>query len=89
MVSNFDESDSQAWEQEARRQLFRRKLLSLGQGCQDILKLSLRGVSVRDIVQQLGLSSEGYARKKKFKCKAQLIRAIQEDSGYEALRHQY
>lgn len=70
---------------ESRYQLYRRKFRELGEGCQKILELSLAGRSMEEIVGEMNLSSVGYARKRKFKCKEQLIRRIQEDGNYGEL----
>lgn len=65
--------------------LYRKKFRELGDGCQQILQLSLAGKRVREIVSIMNISSEQYARKRKFKCKEQLIRLIRQDPAYEAL----
>ena len=70
---------------EARYQLYRRKFRELGEACQKILSLSLAGKSMDFIVQEMGLSSVGYARKRKFKCKEQLMRRVQEDPTFSEL----
>lgn len=75
------------WEEQARYQMYRRKLRQLGEGCQNLLQLSMQGLSMKQIVARLGISSEQYARKKKFKCKEQLVRLIKADPDYEALRY--
>jgi len=74
-------------EEQARFQLYRKKFRQLGEGCQQLLRLSLKGLKMKEIVRQLGLSSEQYARKKKFKCKEQLVRLVQADADYEDLRY--
>jgi len=82
-----DTPDEKELEEQARFQLYRRKLRDLGEGCQQILRLSVQGLNMKQIVAQLGLSSEGYARKKKFKCKEQLIRLVRQSPEYEELRY--
>ena len=72
---------------EARRQLFRKKFRDLGAGCQDILKLSMEGKKIPEIVAKLDLSSELYARQKKFKCKSQLTKLVQNATEYQSLMH--
>lgn len=70
---------------EARYQLYRRKFRELGEACQKILSLSLAGKSMEFIVNEMGLSSVGYARKRKFKCKEQLMRRVQDDPAFREL----
>ena len=71
---------------EAQYQLYRKKFRELGEGCRKLLQLSMAGKRMREIVAQLGMSSEQYARKRKFQCKQQLIRLIRQDPSYDALR---
>lgn len=87
-VESMDETDKteQAeWLHEARMQLYRRKFKELGQGCQDLLRMSAAGKKITEIVEKLGLSTELFARQKKFKCKEQLTRLIQGDVAYKRL----
>lgn len=79
-----DDSPS-AIEQNEQYVLYRRKFLELGADCQQLLNLFLKKVSLKEIAEQLGLSSVGYAKKKKFKCKEKLIRLIQQDASYQEL----
>jgi RNA polymerase sigma factor (sigma-70 family) len=71
---------------EAQLQLYRRKFRELGEGCQELLRLSFTVKNVAELVERLGLSSELYARQRKFKCKEQLVRLIQGDPEYTRLR---
>ena len=40
---------------------------------------------VAEIVKKMGFSSEGYARKRKFKCKEQLIKLVRGDDPEEVM----
>jgi RNA polymerase sigma factor (sigma-70 family) len=85
---SIDESAANDWiehQHEAKRQLLRRKLQELGEGCRDILLLSMTGMKIPQLVEKLKLSSELYARQRKFKCKEQLTRMVQADPSYKAL----
>ncbi len=82
-----NENEQQELLLEARRQLFRKKFRDLGTGCQDILKLSMAGKKIPEIVAKLNLSSELYARQKKFKCKSQLTKLVQNAPEYKSLMH--
>ena len=47
--------------------------------------MSAAGKKITEIVEKLGLSTELFARQKKFKCKEQLTRLIQGDVAYKRL----
>ena len=59
------------------------KLDALGEQCRQLLQYHTQGKRVKEIVQLMGFSSEGYARKRKFKCKEQLIKLIKKDQKYQ------
>jgi RNA polymerase sigma factor (sigma-70 family) len=59
------------------------KLKELGEQCQQLLQYHTEGKRVKEIVQLMGFSSEGYARKRKFKCKEKLIKMIKQDQKYQ------
>ncbi|WP_271783023.1 RNA polymerase sigma factor [Aquimarina algiphila] len=68
-----------------RRYVFQKYFLRLGAGCQELLSLFFEGVSMKDIAKQKGFS-EAYTRKKKFKCKNQLVAMIKEDPIFEEIK---
>ena len=81
-----DELDiEQDVQQSERYQLYREKFARLGEDCQKLLGLFFDKVSLREIAEKMGFSSEGYAKKRKFKCKEQLIRLIENDQRYQEL----
>ena len=41
---------------------------------------------MEEIVKRLGLSSVGYAKKKKFKCKEKLVALVKQDGRYLELK---
>jgi RNA polymerase sigma factor (sigma-70 family) len=59
------------------------KLQELSAGCRQILNLHIEGKKAKEIVAIMGFKSENYARKRKSKCKEQLINRIKQDSKYE------
>lgn len=59
------------------------KFKKLGGQCQQLLEYYTQGKKVKEIVQLMGFSSEGYVRKRKFKCKEQLIKIIKQDQNYQ------
>jgi len=78
-----------AWEEDLieveQYQLYRNKFNSLGGPCQKILQLFFDKKSMKEIAQIMGFASEGYAKKKKFKCQKHLIELIKKDSRYQEL----
>ena len=65
-----------------RHQFYLKKLETLSASCRQVLELHIQGKRIREIVQIMGFSSEGYARKRKFKCKEQLLNRIKQDALY-------
>jgi len=68
-----------------REQLYRRYFMNLGGQCREILQRFLQGESLRHIAHEMSLSSESYAKKRKFQCKEQLIKQIKQDPAYQQL----
>jgi hypothetical protein len=85
-MADMEDVDAAEYEHEAQLQLYRRKFRELGDGCQELLRLSFTVKNIAEIVEKLGMSSELYARQRKFKCKEQLTRLIQSDPEYQRLR---
>ena len=71
------------WREKER--LFRKKFKELGKGCQQVLELFLKGTSMEEIAKAMNFSSVGYAKKRKYKCKNQLVKLIQEDPAFKTL----
>ena len=65
--------------------LYREKFNRLGADCKEVLGLFFTGKSMKVIAETMGYKSEEYAKKRKFKCKEQLIEAIKKDSVYAEL----
>ena len=65
--------------------LYRQKFLELGKECQQLLGLFMQKVSLKEIAEKMGLSSVGYAKKKKFKCKEKLVKLVKNDARYQEL----
>lgn len=68
-----------------KEQLYRKKFRELGEGCQKVLELYLKGTSMEGIAKKMGFSSAGYAKKRKYKCKNQLLKLIQNDPNFKNL----
>jgi DNA-binding NarL/FixJ family response regulator len=64
--------------QARRRQVFKSHLSSLGEDCQQVLKLFFEGKSLKEIAGQMGFTA-AYAKKRKFICQQKLIASIEQD----------
>lgn len=85
-VGEIADDAVQALEQSEQYQLYRSKFRLLGEDCQNLLRLFFKGVSMAEIAGQMGYGSEGYAKKRKFQCKEQLVQLIKTDGRYQELR---
>lgn len=65
--------------------LYREKFKMLGEECQKVLQLFLKGSSMKQIAKNANLASEGYAKKRKYQCKNKLLKFIQNDRRYQNL----
>ncbi len=70
-----------------RYKIYLRQFRQLGEKCQQLLELYLQGESMQSIARQLGFASVTYVRKRKFKCKEQLISRIERDEEFQKLNH--
>ncbi len=68
--------------QRERHQFYLKKMEELSAGCRQILRLYIEGKRMKEIVAIMGFKSEGYARKRKFKCKEKLLNRIKNDAYY-------
>lgn len=68
-----------------RHQFYLQKMKELSAGCRKLLELFLEGKTMREITSLLNFGSEGYARKRKYKCKEQLLNRVKKDSNFEEL----
>jgi len=85
ITSTATELSTPEIEQNEKMVLYRKKFLLLGADCQKVLSLFLKKVSMKEIVEKMGYSSVSYAKKRKFKCKEQLIKLVASDSSYQEL----
>jgi hypothetical protein len=69
---------------ENRHQLLQEKLLELGEGCRQLLRLSWSGISMEQVAQQLE-NTYGYVRKKKSECMGKLINLIKTSPNFANL----
>ncbi len=80
----LDNGIHQAMEQTEKGRLFVKHFLALGKDCQEILSAFFAKIPFRKIAEEKG-TSEGYLKKKKFKCKERLLQAVQADPLFEEL----
>ena len=74
-----DTNIEQAIIKRERHQLYLKKLNELSASCRQILELQMAGKRMKEIVTIMGFKSEGYARKRKFQCKENLLKRIKKD----------
>lgn len=62
--------------------LYQKYFLKLNEECQQVLRLSMRKVSQKEIAEELGITVN-YVKTRKFMCKKQLIENIKNDPQYK------
>ena len=80
-----DNSLEENMEQQSKYKLFRSKFSLLGEACQKVLSHFFAKKKLKEIAKLLGLSSEAYAKKKKYKCQKELIQLIKADQRFKEL----
>jgi len=66
-------------------QLFWDAFQQLGQDCQQLLQLFFAKVKMAEIAERMGFGSVGYAKKRKYQCKEQLVKLVKADARYAEL----
>lgn len=89
-IENLESSDEITLNQTVvlsqRETLFQQYFDRLSVECRRILTLFLKGSTMTQIASILGLESESNARKRKFRCKEELLSKIQSDPQYSTLK---
>ncbi|MFZ6014244.1 MAG: RNA polymerase sigma factor [Bacteroidota bacterium] len=80
-VEHAEETLAQA----SRDRLYLRVFAELGEQCRKLLQMYMQGISMKNIAESFGFASEAYAKKRKFKCKEQLIERIKKDEAYKTI----
>jgi RNA polymerase sigma factor (sigma-70 family) len=75
-------------EQEQYR-IYQKHFQLLHKDCQEILRLFLQKVPLKEIAQMMSIKSDKYLKKRKYACKEALIKRIQNDPEYKRLRNEY
>ncbi len=68
-----------------RHQFYLKKLSELSASCRQVLELQMAGKRMKEIATIMGFKSEGYARKRKFQCKENLLNRIKQDVRFTEL----
>jgi len=82
---NVADSLEAEYEQQQRYRLYQEHFKKLGKECRSVLRMFLMNCSFRHIAGKMGYKSEKYAKKKKYKCKEQLVSAIKNDARFKGL----
>lgn len=88
-TNNYVEWDNVAdvsvdeYEKNEQYKLYQLHFKRLSEDCQKILQLFLKKISLKDIAEELGIDSMHYMKRKKFKCKEQLVRYIKSDPKFK------
>ena len=83
-TEEFESADCEMGEpvsnkQEDRFKLYQNHYLSLSKDCQQVLRLFMDKVPLKEIARIMGYASEKYAKKRKHQCKEILVKRIQSD----------
>jgi RNA polymerase sigma factor (sigma-70 family) len=80
--ANIEPQDEVKVDTDENYNLYQKHFAELSDKCQELLKLYYSKVSLKEIAQKLGFSSEKYAKKRKYQCKENLIKRIKSDPNY-------
>lgn len=74
------------YDEEAEKyRIYQKHFLGLDEECQNLLRIFLKKLSIREIADIMGYKTEKYAKVKKFRCKEELKRNIMNDPAYRNL----
>ena len=82
LVSEPEHDETNKQNQQA---LLKRHLGQLSKDCQKLLSLHFQKISLNDIMEIMGYSSEHYTADRKYKCKKSLISRIQSDPDFKRI----
>jgi len=71
------------YEKNEQYKLYQKHFKRLEKDCQKLLQMFLDKVPLKEIGKQLGIESDQYIKRKKYKCKEQLVRYIKSDPKYK------
>lgn len=73
------------YEKNEQYKLYQKHFKRLEEGCQKLLQLFLKNIPLKAIADQLGIESQQFVKRKKYKCKEQLVRYIKSDPNYKEM----
>jgi RNA polymerase sigma factor (sigma-70 family) len=71
------------YEKNEQYKLYQKHFKRLEKDCQKLLQLFLKKVPLKDIADVMGIESQQFVKRKKYKCKEQLVRYIKSDPKYK------
>lgn len=80
------ELEEQVAEQEQFR-LYQKHFQSLHKDCQEILRLFLNKVPLKEIAQKVNIKSDKYLKKRKYECKEMLTKRIKNDPDFKRYKN--
>ena len=79
---NIPHVNIEEYELQEEYKLYQSYFSKLHKDCRKLLRLFMKKISLKDIANKMGIKSVQYAKRKKFKCKEQLVRNIRKDPKY-------
>lgn len=86
---NLDDQVELQYREQERYRLYQKHFKTLRPECQEILRLSLKKVPLKEIARRMNISSEKYLKKRKYECKEMLIKRIQNDLNFKDLKDEW
>ena len=83
--NEYDHDFMEAADKNERFKLYQKHFQMLGVDCQKLLQLFFEKLSLKQIAQIMGFSSEKYVKKRKYKCKEYLVTSIKQDLNYKKI----
>lgn len=81
----YDDGLAELINKNERYKLYQVHFQKLGEECQKVLHLFFEKVSIKQITELMGFSSENYTKKRKHQCKEYLVRSIKQDTEFKNL----
>ncbi len=75
--------DIDEYEKNEQYKLYQKHFKRLEKDCRKLLQMFLNKVPLKEIAKELGIDSQQYIKRKKYKCKEQLVRYIKSDPKYK------
>jgi RNA polymerase sigma factor (sigma-70 family) len=81
----IDDDLTELIQKNERYKLFQDHFQKMGKDCQKILQLFFEKVTINQITEIMGYSSDNYTKKRKHQCKEYLVRSIKQDNEFKNL----